>query len=101
MSPIRALVPSLLLSALLATACSTSVFPIKRDPPPPELLRVPERPALAPVDAGDNELAEERVRIGAWGIKLEGQLRRLICYVVECTVPASQPAPATPFGGPR
>jgi hypothetical protein len=83
MSRLRALAPILLLSTLLTAGCSTSVSLARRDPPPAEMLKVPERPQLAPVDASDNELAEERIRIGAWGMKLERKLKDLVCYVLE------------------
>ncbi len=89
MFPSRRLALSLLPCALLATACTPSAFPIKRDPPPAELTRVPERPQLAPEGATDNELGEERTRFGVAYIKLEGQLQRLICYVIECKPPPS------------
>lgn len=82
------LAASLLPCVLLMTGCSPSAFPVKRDPPSPELLTVPPRPQLAPEGATDNELAEERARMGAAYIRLEGMFQRLVCYVVECTPPS-------------
>jgi hypothetical protein len=72
-----------LLCALLATACTPSDFLIKRDPPPDQVLEVPSRPQLAPDDANDNELGEERVRFGEAYVFLENRFKALRCYVLE------------------
>jgi hypothetical protein len=42
--------------------CSASALLFKRDPPPAVMLKKPEEPRLAPVNATDNDLAEERIR---------------------------------------
>lgn len=79
----------LLPCALLTTACANSVFPVNRDPPPAAMLQVPERPLLAPEGATDNELAAERLRMGAAYVKLEQKFRDLVCYVIQCTPPVA------------
>ena len=83
MSSSLAIALSLLLCALPVTACAPSVIPMKRDPPADELMRKPARPLLAPKDADDQALAEERVRIAAWALKLEALYDGLRCYVLE------------------
>jgi hypothetical protein len=89
MSLSRATAPILLLCALLTTGCSTaSVFLAKRDLPPPEMLRKPPPPKLAPADATDPEIAEERIRFGVAYRVLEKMFDGLVCYVVECKPPA-------------
>lgn len=89
MSRSRLIVLALLPCALLTTGCGNSVFPVSRDPPPTAMLQVPERPLLAPAGATDNELAAERVRMGAAYVKLEQKFRDLVCYVVQCTPPTA------------
>jgi len=83
----------LLLCALLTTGCADSVFPIKRGPPPEELLRKPAAPALAPDDATDNEIAEERIRFGEAYRVLERKFDDAVRWIQERFPPAS-PAPA-------
>lgn len=84
MSRSRAIALSLLLCAPLTTGCSNSASLFKRDPPPDEMLKRPPLPVLAPADASDNDVAEERIRMGAYLIKLVRKFDDLACYVVEC-----------------
>ena len=89
MSKSRAIALLLLPCALLTTACGSSAFLVKRDPPPASMLQKPAEPQLAPEGATDNEIAEERVRFGAAWRALEAKFDGLVCYVMECK-------PATP-----
>lgn len=74
------------------TGCLSSAFPVNRDPPPAPMLEVPPRPLLAPEGATDNELAAERMRMGAAYVKLERKFKDLVCYVIQCTPPSEKPA---------
>lgn len=93
MSKSLAIALALLPCALLTTGCSSSAFPVKRDPPPEVLVRKPDPPQLAPADATDNEKAEERVRFGLAYRALERKFDDLVCWVVECKPAASSAAP--------
>lgn len=81
---------ALLLCVLPTMGCSTSAFPVKRDPPPAELLVKPEEPRLAPAGADDVAKAEERLRFGVAYRKLEQKFEALVCWALE------QPSPCKP-----
>lgn len=84
---------ALLLCALLTMGCSTSAFPVKRDPPPAEFLVKPEEPRLAPAGADDVAKAEERLRFGVAYRKLERKFDGLVCWVLERPPPCGVSAP--------
>jgi predicted small secreted protein len=75
----RLLAALLLPCALLTTGCATLAF-VNRDIPE-ELLKKPSRPELAPVDASDNQKAEERIRFGVGYLALERKFDDLVCWV--------------------
>jgi hypothetical protein len=56
------------------------------------MLKVPERPAVAPQGADDREKATERIRFAQAYLKLEGQFVDLVCYVTERKPPCPKSA---------
>lgn len=51
------------------------------------MLKKPEEPRLAPANATDNDLAEERIRFGQAYRKLECKFAGLVAYILEKPVP--------------
>ena len=96
MSRSRRTALALLLCALPTMGCSTSAFPVKRDPPPPALLEKPPEPQLAPEGADDVAKAEERLRFGVAYRKLERKFDGLVCWILERPPPCGRPSGPNP-----